>query len=277
MVHSLNFVRVGIVALALTARAATAQAPDSVRRAPGSSAPFRLEVGAFLQSLDNGYGTWRGGEARLMWTSPRVTPFAYAATQSRDIPSGTTSQPSVGLGTYVTFTPGLSAIASASAAPRRDVELYPRSRLDAALIAAVPGVRGLLITGGITELRFAGDAGGRILSTGPILYVGHGIYSIVARFNHDRLSGANSKSFLAAGQYGTQGNYWIGGSLGGGNEAYQVLAATPFDARFESRGASAFLQKWVAHHQGFTLRYDFEHKLKTYHRNGVTASYFIEW
>jgi YaiO family outer membrane protein len=212
-----------------------------------------------------------------MYVSPRLTPFVFASTQARDVAAAPGSQQSYGAGSYVTFTPRLSALVSASAAPGSDVELYPRRRLDATLIAGVPGVTGLLWTGGITDIRFAHDAGGRIISTGPILYLGRGIYSAVARFNRDRLSGAQSHSFLAAGQYGAQGSYWVGGSLGGGNEAYQVLAATPFDARFESRGASAFLQKWVTRRQGFTARYDFEHKLKTYHRNGVAASYFVEW
>jgi YaiO family outer membrane protein len=253
-----------------------AQTRDSVHSSPGR-APFHLEVGGFLQSLDRGYGTWRGGDARLQWSSPRITPFVFASTQTRDAGATPGSQQNFGGGSYLTLTSWLYTVVSVSAAPDRGIVLYPKLRTDASLVGVLPGIQGLRLSAGLTDIKYSAGAGGRIVSVGPFVYVGRGIYNAVARFNHDRASGANSRSVLVSGQYGTQGNYWVGGSLGGGNEAYQVLGATPFDARFDSRELSAFVQRWIARRQGFSLRYDFENKLRTYHRNGATLTYFVDF
>jgi len=272
----LPFPIAAFVLLLVTGQVCSAQASDSLRAAP-RRIPFHLEVGGFLQSLDRGYGTWRGGDVRLQWSSPRATPFIFASTQTRDAGATPGTQRNFGLGSYVTLSPWLYAVLGASAAPDRGIVLYPRVRTDAALVGAVSGVRGLLFSAGLTDIRYAAGAGGRIASVGPFLYHGRGIYNAVVRFNRDRASGARSHSVLISGQYGTQGHYWVGGSLGGGNEAYQVLGATPFDARFESRGLSVFGQRWIARSQGLSLRYDFENKLHTYHRNGATLTYFVDF
>lgn len=254
----------------LVARAALAQE----RASDEATRPFHLEMDAFYQSLDAGYGAWRGVDVRLQYASPRATPFAFVSSQTRD--EGT--QVNAGVGSYVTLTPWLYAIVGASSAPDNGVVLYPTLRADASLYAAVPGVRGLVVTGGFTEIRYSqSGSGGRIASLGSMLYHGRGIYSGIVRFNTDRASGLHSRSYLATGQWGGQGRYWIGANVGGGNEAYQVLSASPFDARFESRSAAAFLQKWVTRSQGVTVRYDFEHKLRTYHRNGLTVGYFVDF
>jgi YaiO family outer membrane protein len=255
-------------ALAQDAAAAPAPPRDTSRR------PFHLEIDGFYQSLDHGYGAWRGVDVRLQYASPRFTPFAFASSQTRD--EGT--QVNVGAGSYITLGPRLFAIVGASTAPENGVVLYPELRADASLYVGVPGVDGLLVSGGLTEIRYSqAGYGGRIASLGSMFYRGRGIYSGVVRFNSDRASGLHSRSYLAAGQWGEQGRYWVGASVGGGNEAYQALAASPFDARFDSRSASAFLQAWVTRAQGVTLRYDFERKLRTYTRNGITVGYFVEW
>jgi YaiO family outer membrane protein len=235
--------------------------------------PFHLEVGAFYHALTRDYGSWRGADVRLMYATPKVTPFVFFSTQTRK--EGT--QQSGGVGSYVTLNRWLYAILGMSVAPNDDVVLYPKVRGDASLYANVPGVRGLLFSAGLTEIRFGGEAGGRIVSVGPMWYHGHGIYNGVLRVNTDRASGAHSASGLVGGQYGMQGRYWIGGNVGYGKEAYSVLSATPFDVRFTSASASLFASKWIAQHQGLTLRYEIEHKRHAYHRNGVTLSYFVDF
>jgi len=62
-----------------------------------------------------------------------------------------------------------------------------------------------------------------------------------------------------------------------GNEAYQVLSASPFDARFKSQSALVFVSKWVTKSSGVGLRYDFENKVDVYHRNAFVLSYFVDF
>lgn len=270
-------VRAAVLALALPAIAraqSTTQPTVAASAAPPTPRPFHLEVSGFYHALDNDYGPWRGVDLRLLYVTRRFTPFAFLSSQTRR--EGT--QQNAGIGSYVTIAPGLYAILGVSAAPGSDVVLYPRVRADAMLAAAVPGVPGLLANAGLTEIRYdqAGQ-GGRIVSVGPTLYRGRGIYTGVVRFNTDRASGLHSHSYQVGGQWGAQGRYWVGGSVGAGNEAYQVLSVTPFDARFESRLASAFYQRWLAPAHGVTVRYDFERKLRTYQRHGFTVGYFVDF
>src|ERR1044071_7674852 len=109
--------------LAIAPCVARGQRADSVRATTGAQA-FHLEIGAFLHSLDQGYGTWRGGDARLMWTSPRATPFVFASTQSREAGATSISHQTFGAGSYLTLSSRLSAIVSASIASSQTLELY---------------------------------------------------------------------------------------------------------------------------------------------------------
>jgi YaiO family outer membrane protein len=77
-------------------------------------------------------------------------------------------------------------------------------------------------------------------------------------------------------QYGAQGRYWVGGGIGTGREAYQLLSATPFDVRFTNVGGSLFYQRWITAKRAITTRFDYEHKLTAYRRRGVTLSYHVE-
>jgi len=235
--------------------------------------PFHAELSGFYNRLDGPYGAWRGVDVRLQYATPRLTPMLFASTQTRR--EGT--QQSYGVGSYVVFNRWVYAIVGASGAPAGSAILYPRLRLDASALANVPGVPGLVATAGITEIDFDGDGGGRIWSVGSLYYRGRVIVTDVLRFNRDRVSGAGSMSGLVGAQYGAQGDYWLGASVGGGTEAYQVLAATPFDVRFRSVGGSAFLQKWLRPAAGLTVRYEYEHKLTAYHRHGVSSGIFVDF
>src|SRR5262245_15506514 len=184
---------IGLVAIAVVPLCAGAQTDAVPVSRP---TPFHLEVGAFYQALTRDYGSWRGADVRLMYTTPRVSPFAFVSTQTRR--EGT--QQSGGFGSYVTLNRWRYAIVGVSVAPDEDVVLYPHVRADASAYATVPGVEGLVFSAGLTEIRFADEAGGRIVSLGPMLYHGRGIYSGLIRLNNDRAGGARSASGFVAGQ-----------------------------------------------------------------------------
>jgi YaiO family outer membrane protein len=235
---------------------------------------WHLQVNGYYSSADNGFGEFHGQDARIMYSGKRLSPFGSIGSQSR--PTG--SQTAFGVGSYITLAPWMFAIVGVGMAPDHGIVLFPKLRTDAGVFVAVPGVKGVLVSGGFTDLRFTDSrTGGRIWSFGPTVYRGRGIYSAGIHLNTDRASGAQSSSWQAGGQWGAQGSYWVGLGVGAGNEAYQVLSAIPFDARFRSQSASLFASKWVSKRSGVGLRYDYEHKLDVYHRSAFSLSYFVDF
>jgi len=255
--------------------ALAAQSSDSARLVvPSVPARWHLQTSSFLSSADNGFGVWRGGDMRLLYSAKRASPFVSVGTQSR--PGG--RQEAFGVGSYIVLTPWMYSIVGVGIAPDRGTVLFPTVRSDASLMIAVPRAKGLLLSTGFTDLRYRdARAGGRIMSVGPMLYRGRGIYNASAFFNTDRASGARSSSWQAGGQWGTQGRFWVGGGVGSGNEAYRLLTATPFDARFRSQSASVFGSKWITRASGISLRLDYERKVDVFNRYAAGLTYFVDF
>ncbi|MBW3630627.1 MAG: YaiO family outer membrane beta-barrel protein [Gemmatimonadetes bacterium] len=245
----------------------TGATPDSARAPAG-----RLELSAYHHSLSAGYGSWRGLDVRARVAGTRVSPWLSGSWQRRR--EG--SQTSFGAGSYLFLSPAVYAIVGASAAPGGTAELFPHLRLDATLLASVPGVPGWVLSAGATDVRFVEASGGSILSLGSILYRGPIVTQAIVRTNRDRESGARSFSAQLVGQGGREGVAWLGGSLGMGNEAYRVVGPTPFDARFQSLTGSIFYTRWIEERRGLTVRTEYEHRLDTYDRVGLSASFFFE-
>ena len=247
---------------------------DTTRVVTAAPARWHAQATLSYSEADNGYGAWRGYDMRLLYSGKSFSPFVNVGTQSRQ--NG--SQTAVGVGSYINITPWMFSIVGVGIAPDNGVVLFPKLRSDASLFVAVPGVKGVLASVGVTDLRFTDPrTGGRIFSLGSIVYHGPGIYSAAVRLNADRASGAQSSSWQAGAQWGAQGKYWVGLGVSAGNEAYQVLSAVPFDARFRSQSAQLFASKWVTANSGIGLRYDYEHKIDVYHRNGLSLSYFVDF
>ena len=204
----------------------------------------------------------------------KATPILSIGTQSH----GEGSQVSFGLSSYITLNSRFYSIVGISHAPDRGVVLYPKTRMDAALLGSVPGVPGLVLSAGVTDFRGSTPrSGGQIFSTGSLYYRGRTISGAVFRVNRDRRSGATSYSEQIGTQYGQQGRYWVGGSITHGTEAYQLGGPVPFDVRWEGVGASVFVQKWLARTHGLSFRYDYEHKFTAYVRSGGALSYFVDF
>jgi YaiO family outer membrane protein len=252
-----------------------AQSVDSARVAkPSAPANWHLQVSSFYSSATDGFGVWQGQDARLLYSGKRISPFVNAATQKR--PNG--RQEAYGAGAYVVLTPWMYSIVGVGVAPTSNAVLFPRVRSDAAVFVAVPKLKGVLVNTGFTDLRFEDKrAGGEIFSVGSTVYRGRGIYSGALFFNRDRASSARSQSWQVGGQWGGQGQYWLGGSLGVGNEAYRLISATPFDARFENRFLTAFASKWLTTRTGATLRLDYERKVDVFSRRAVQLTYFVDF
>ena len=256
----------------------TAQETPAAEPAATSTAekPFHVEAGGFYQHLDNEYSSWRGGDFRMMYSGGKVfKPFWSVSTQSRD--EG--SQQSYGFGSYIHFNKSFYVIGSISGAPEKKSlasPYYPKLRYDGMALYTVPGAKGLVLTAGYTEFQLAGGRG-RIISGGAILYTKTVILSGAINFNENRPGSKKSKSGQMNFMHGRRGSYWVGGGVGGGKVAYQMLSAIPFDVRYDSILFNVFLQKWIGQNWGCILRYDFQDQREIYQRNGVTVSLFADF
>jgi len=233
--------------------------------------PFSIDVDLFHHRLDNGYSPWSGGGLRLAYAGTRASPFATVTRQHRR--EG--SQDNYGLGSYLILNRAMYAIAGFSVATGGTAVLYPRLRWDVSLMTDTRVVPGLVIATGFTRVSFGADATGTIASLGPIYYRGPLILSGVVRLNRDDVGGATTASGEFGGQYGAEGRSWIGASISGGREAYQVVSATPFDVAFTNVGASAFYQRWLTERTAITGRVEYQHKLEAYRRRGLALSYRV--
>ena len=260
------------IATSFTCALALAASISAPLTAQETHTPISVDVGGFYQSLDNGYGEWRGADVRVSYASPTFSPFLGVSTQVRR--EG--HQENLGVGTYATINQHFYTIVGVSVAPGGTAVLYPRLRADVALISDTRVVPGLMIATGFTHLVSNGGTTGEIVSIGPILYRGPLVVSGSLRLNHDGVGGANSGSGDVGAQYGAQGRYWLGGSLGTGREAYQLLSATPFDVRYTDVGGSLFYQRWLTARTAATIRFEYEHKLTAYHRRGISLIWHVE-
>lgn len=274
----------GLLAAALTAAALTAAplaaqaALDSASRRPVLNRPefpqWLVQGTSYYNAVDNGFGAWYGQDVRIQRVTRYTGAFVTAGTQTR--PSG--SQQVLALGTTLSVLPRLSVLASVSMAPDQGTVLFPRLRRDVGLNFTVPWMDGLLWNTVLTDVRYTDRRiGGTIVSGGPLYYRGLGIYMAQGFVNRDRASGALSGAFQVSAQRGIQGKYWMGGGVGGGNEAYRLLLDVPFDARFSSRSANLFATRWFTRNLGATARVDVERKTNVYWRRALTLSLFTEF
>jgi YaiO family outer membrane protein len=253
----------GVSVLALLLCPYFAQAQEAPR--------FRAELNGSLHALTEPYGQWKAADFRLMYRSPRFTPMLSVATQTR--PEG--SQQAFGLASYVVLSERVYTTIGFSSAPFGETILFPRARFDLGLFVSFPALPGWVLNGGVTQVKFR-DSNAQMASLGAIYY-GPSILMGGLRVSRDGVSGVLSLAGSLGFQDGAEGKAWYGAGVGGGREAYQLLAATPFDVRFTSVGGYAFVQKWVTRTTGLTGRYEFERKLTAYTRHGFSLGYFVDF
>jgi len=255
----------------IPAPSASSQATDLP---PQSDKPsYYLEIGGFYHSLDNNYGTWRGGDIKLGFTGlPRFSPYFTFSSQTR---SGG-SQQNYGTYSYVTLGKGIYSVVGVSGAPEKKAILYPKVRMDVGLFVPVLP-KGLILSIGHTEFFMGDGGGGGIQSFGAIYYHGRLVLSGGGNVNRSRPGADYSSSGQAGFQFGSQGKYWIGAGMSGGKIAYQTLGLVPFDVRFDTVGTNVFYQQWLTGKFGVILHYDFQNQFEAFRRHGGSLSFFFEF
>lgn len=260
-----------------TGVADTAQAP-----APQSSQPertdFHIEGSLFYSPFVPGSGSenWRGGDFRLTYTGiPRIAPFVGVAR----IQNSHGSQLAYGAGSYFTVNRHFYMIGGVSASQETEVQFSPHRRYDLAGYVAVPGVEGMALSIGWTELpAYRDSGGGRIIAIGNIYYWRKFIFSGSLNLNFARPGSQRSVSGQFAATYGTQGRYYVAGGMSGGGAAYMLVTDEPFLVKYQSLGTFAALTKWLAPHAGLTFRYDYQHIIESVaERHSLRIGAFYEF
>jgi hypothetical protein len=86
-----------VLLLSLRTTAVLAQGGDTARVVAAKPATWHLQATAFHSQANNGIGTWRGQDVRLLYSGKRFSPFVSVGTQSR--PAG--HQEVAAVGSYV--------------------------------------------------------------------------------------------------------------------------------------------------------------------------------
>ncbi|MBI3934931.1 MAG: YaiO family outer membrane beta-barrel protein [Acidobacteria bacterium] len=236
--------------------------------------PLYLELNGFDNFVNNNYGRWKGGGAKIMYRGAKhFAPIFGFATQKR--PEG--SDQVYGLDSYLTFNKWFYLIGGISGSPEGTAILFPRYQYGVTAIVTVPGTQGLAATLAASQNHGDDEGKGRIFSVGALYYCCHGIWSGNISFNRSYPGAVPSKSGGLAVQFGAQNKFWIGGGMSGGRIAYQTIALRPLDVRFMSFGPNFFYQQWINGKVGFIVKYDYQNQLEAYQRHGISASLFFEF
>ncbi len=242
-----------------------------------SPLPVMVEVGTYHSHLSNGIGYWRGAEASI-WirNNPRFTPVFMFNSQTR--PEGT--QQNYGFFSYANWTKSFYTTQGFSVTPlvKQDVPLlFPRQRYDVKGFYKTGFNKKLVLSTGFTYFDFRGPVKGQIYSAG-FLYYPHKMV-IEGNYNINRNQPGNqiSSSANLSAQYGREGKYWLGATVGGGKELYTYVAKSPLEVNLNGYSAQVFLRKWITRRVGYVVGVDHQNKLGFYSRIGGYGRMFFEF
>lgn len=268
-----------ILWIAFTGTCLAQQPPTQPPPTPGPPSevlPFRLELGGYTNQVDRGYGNWRGLEAQL-WirAHARFIPAFLVDTQTR--PTGT--QQNYVFLSYANWSQSFYTVQGVSWAPQRSDEAvyFPKRRYDIKGFFKLPPKRNLVLGAGFTRFDMGAQGHGQIFNLGATYYRDKLIVEGNAFINRNQPGSHVSSSGRLSIQYGTEGRYWVGASVGGGRELYQYVGQVPFDVQFSSYSASVFYRRWFTRHVGVHVSADYLDKLHAYRRVGISSRIFFEF
>jgi YaiO family outer membrane protein len=255
---------------------ASAPAAQGLGAPPVSDNPYksRLEVSSFNNSVNNDFGQWRGAGLHLTLEPSRKLGFVVETIhQWRPGDSEHLNALTVRTEWNSWFSTQLGVSGGGDNDPSG---FYPRVRYDATGFLKTP-IPGFLLTGGYTRLYYGRPVSGRIARAGGILYLGPLILQGTAFFNNVRPGNRESVSGTFAAQYGREGSYWVGTSVGGGKEAWQTQGVVAQNVEFTGYNMSFFTRKWITKNFGIHAVYNYSIRKTAYRYNGIEFRAFWEF
>ena len=257
-------------------------APDSNTSATDSSgtggyplSPIRVELGGYSSYVNNGFGTWSGGQAQLWYRNRFFTPAFTVDRQTR--PQGT--QWNYAFFSYANWSKSFYTTQGFSWAPQKDNSAiyFPKRRYDIRGYWKVSPEKAFLVDAGYTRFDLGAAGHGQIFSAGSLYYHGKWVFDANLFINRSQPGDLYSASGTFSAQHGQEGHYWFGITAGGGRELYQLAGQTPFEASFTSYSLGAFYRRWLTAHSGIVFSGVYLDKFDAYRRAGGTASLFFEF
>ena len=242
-----------------------------------SPLPYLLEVGTSHSHLSKGIGNWRSEDATFTVRSiPRFTPVFQFTSQTR--PEGTSQN--FAFSSYYTWSKHVYTTQGFSLTPTNSgngVMLFPHQRYDFRAHYIVPSHSRLVLSSGLTYFDFPGSVKGQIYSTGFLYYAKKTIIGGNYNVNRNQPGDHTSSSANMSVQYGREGKYWIGATVGGGKEVYSYFLGKQLDVNLNGFSTQAFFRKWLSRHYGFVIGMENQNKLGFYTRIGAYGRMFFEF
>lgn len=251
-------------------------APISGAPPATSAPPIRLELGGYYSWADRGFGDWRGVNASLWYRgNRRFTPGFQLDSQTR--PPGT--QQNYSFTSYINWAASFYTVQSISGAPQRsDRAIYfPKLRYDVKGYWKLPRDRNFVLGAGFTHFDFGRPGHGNIYNLGAVYYHKRLVLEGNLFVNQSQPGNLWSSSGSVAVQYGTEGKYWFGLTVSGGQELYRIEGLTPLDVPLKSYTLDLFYRRWITRHVGYILGATLQDKLDAYRRAGGSARLFFEF
>jgi YaiO family outer membrane protein len=264
-----------------TGAIATTPEPKQETKKPAKKSEaknFHVEVGGFWSPTVPGPGrdNWRGWDTRLLYSGfKRFTPFGGVSR----INTAEGGQIAYGFGSYVSFTKWFYAIGGASFSRTAPLEFSPHRRYDIAGLFAVPGVKGMVFSTGLTVLpAYKNSGGGRILGLGDIYYWRKFIFGNNLNINFAEPGNRRTLSGQTSVTYGSVGKYTLAAGMSGGGAAYMIITGSPFEVRYQAIGGFGSFTKWFTWHSGITTRYGYNSIIgSTYQRHSIRTALFFDF
>jgi YaiO family outer membrane protein len=265
-----------LVAGAAAGQTAVDQPPAQPQPTNFEQLPIRIEFGATGSDVDHGYGSWNTADTQIWYRGSHFFIPAFTV-DSQTRPAGT--QQNYAFFSYLNWTDSFYTVQGFSASPAHDpaTTYYPRFRYDIKGYFKLPPGKHFVIGAGYTHFNLGPTGHGQIFDVGSLYYHGNLVMEGNLFINQSQPGSLYSASGTLTAQYGHEGHYWFGGTVGGGRELYQYVGQTPFDVEFSSYSFNVFYRKWFTRHMGAVFAFDYLNKLTAYRQVGGTVHLFFDF
>jgi len=243
-----------LLAAALLAASTAAGAADT-RSAAEREAAFskagavRLDTSFSYEYLSpNGaYGSWKAFNAALYFPLPGFSAFAQASSHSRREGKGVV----VSAGGYKDWTSGFYTYTSLSGGSHSPY--LPKFRVDQDFNFKVLPARNLVLTAGVSHIRYHDIHKDLVLSAGPALYLGRLILSAKLMRNISDPGSVRSSTFIQSAGWGAEGSQWTFLTASQGRQAYlATYLADPQEVRQDAVSFTLNHRRWLRKDFGLT-------------------------
>ena len=235
--------------------------------APGAS---WVEAGGFYHRVSGGFGDWKGGYFRGVFSGARNVWYLDAKAQEAFRDSGVYGA----LANVHTF--GSRVYSQVSVGGGTGTYVLPDLRLDAALAVKLGATKSVVVTAGGTWVNSKSIYQDRAGFGGVVWYAGPAVLEISARINWSDPNAVRSERVNGAVTLGSAGRRLVVVRGGAGTEGYQLSGAAATLRRFKSQEASLSWRQWTGRRFGLVLGGELYHN-PFYTRTGVSLGVFRAW